>query len=144
MGPPFRTRYQFHAKAGSATLRFSAVAALTETGLLLVGFDRLGAQVFALRQAGTGIEIVLPPRRGFLMAPITVLGAIHRARFLGLGQADPEGGTRVRACGIEIRLWKSAQGSSTKPVKKAATEVPTAARASSACGSTRRLLPSSS
>ena len=115
MGPPFRSRYEFRARAGNVTQGFSAVVELTGAGLALVGFDRLGAQAFALRQVGTEIEIVLAPRRGFFVHPITVLGAIHRARFLGKAETDPDDNTPLRACGIEIQLRELLRAAARTP-----------------------------
>ena len=77
---------------------------------------RIGqGQAFALRQVGTEIEIVLAPRRGFFVHPITVLGAIHRARFLGKAETGPDGSMRVRACGIEIQLRESLTAAARTP-----------------------------
>ena len=104
MGPAFRAHYEMEARRGELRIGFEAVVEHTPERLVVVGFDRLGAQAFALHQTGTTIEIVLPARPGFHVHPITVLGAIHRVRFRDQGKPEPDGSMHVRACGIEIRM----------------------------------------
>ena len=103
MGEPFRADYEMEARSGRAHVPFRMIAEFDGQTLELVGYDRVGAQVVAVRQGPLGITVPLPPRRAFPLDPVTLMGVVHRVRFLGKAEPDGEGGFRVRACGITFR-----------------------------------------
>lgn len=64
--------------------------------LLLLGLHPLGAKLFTLRQRGLDAQVDALPAPALEIPPLNVLSDFHRARFLRVAGAGPDGIFEVR------------------------------------------------
>ena len=90
MGPDFRARYGVQVRWDEGEERLDLVVEKYGEGLVLVAFNPLGAEAFALSQTGSEVEQVRPTLPGLRVRPLDVLDAVQRLR--SERGAHPDGG----------------------------------------------------
>jgi len=91
MGRDFVLRQQVRVRSADTEVGFTLVSEKRGRRLVLVALDRYGAKAFTLWQEDRRVVVEYPPHPGFPVPPENVLRDLHRVRFLGEGEADPEG-----------------------------------------------------
>jgi hypothetical protein len=99
----FLVRQRLLVSHGGAVFALHLVAQKRGDELLLLGLHPFGAKLFTLRQRGVETSIEAVPAPALEVPPLNVLRDFHRARFLGLAGADPDGVSREERGETEIR-----------------------------------------
>ena len=103
IGGDFLLRQRLLVTRGEQAFALELVAQKRGDELLLLGLHPFGAKLFTLRQRGLETSVDAAPAPALEVPPLNVLRDFHRARFLGLASAGPEGSFAERRDGTEVR-----------------------------------------
>jgi hypothetical protein len=99
----FLVRERVLVTRGDRVFALHLVAQKRGDELLLLGLDPFGAKLFTLRQRGLETSVEALPAPLLEVPPLNVLRDLHRARFLGLLGAGPEGSFEEQRGGTLVR-----------------------------------------
>ena len=99
----FLVRQRLLVVRGERAFALELVARKRGDELLLLGLHPLGGKLFTLRQRGLETSVDAAPAPALEVPPLNVLRDFHRARFLGLASAGPDGSYVERRDGTEVR-----------------------------------------